>query len=208
MCEHRPAHTDTRTDYVCIIPLTSQITYTHFYLHTWASAHLHARTHVHTHIHAHPPAQKGRPLHCRWFVKERTFASTHRKRHNINAALQGNTHVTLSRTHSVHQPSPKNTYRHSDVELSVRICHGDAGRRLRPSVASHVDKVPWHLDGLKHDIVVRQKVNFELTEDVPSSLHTSQGAQVGCYVRTDSRHAASSPELLTHLRSYSLSPHS
>ena len=72
------------------------------------------------------------------------------------------------------QLSPNNTYRHSDIELSVRVCHGNAGRRLGPPVACHVDKVSGHLDGLKHDIVVREKVDLELTEDVPSPLHTHQ----------------------------------
>ena len=72
------------------------------------------------------------------------------------------------------QLSPNNTYRHSDIELSVRVCHGNAGRRLGSPVACHVDKVSGHLDGLKHDIVVREKVDLELTEDVPSPLHTHQ----------------------------------
>ena len=108
---------------------------------------------------------------------------------HVNATPQGVTHTcmhahththmqkfTLLRMHSVHytQHSPNNTYRHSDIELSIRVCHGNAGRRLGPPVACHVDKVSGHLDGLKHDIVVGEKVDLELTEDVPSPLHTHQ----------------------------------
>ena len=84
---------------------------------------------------------------------------------------------TYIRMHTASTTSD-NTYGHSDVELSVGVCHSDAGRWFGASVASHVNKMAWKLDRFKHDIVVRQKVDLELTEEVPSPLCTEQTVEL------------------------------